>query len=214
MWQWTLNWDEIRTDLVIGSCPMTTEDIARIEAGTGATALLSLQSDECRAAFGIDYGEHRAFGEERGLAMVNVPMRDFDPPDQRRALPEAVQSLTTLLSGGHKVYLYCTAGINRAPLAALAYLSFVEMVAAEEALAFIRSARPAAEPSWEAYWGCRQDLAEALKPHVHVRAYYLSQQHPETDPERNWFEAEADVIRQVFLSPRSLPILRRDPSRA
>ncbi len=214
MWEWTLNWNELRSDLVIGSCPMTTADIESICASTGSTALLSLQCEECRSAFAIDYEAHRAFGEERGLAMVNAPMRDFDPPDQRKRLPDAVRALTALLSAGHKVYLYCTAGINRAPLAALGYLSFVERVAAEEAMIFIREARPAAEPSWEAYWGCRDDLATLLSPHVHVRAYYLAQQHPDTDAEQNWFDAEADVIRQVFLSPRSLPISRLDPSRA
>jgi len=214
MWEWTLNWDELRSDLVIGSCPVTTDDIDEIRAGSGATALLSLQSEECRTAFSIDYEAHRGHGEERGLAMVNVPMRDFDPPDQRRGLPDAVRALTALLSGGHKVYLYCTAGINRAPLAALGYLSFVEQVAADEAAAFIRRARADADPSWEAYWGCREDLASSLNDHVYVRAYYRAQQNPDTDPERNWFEAEADVIRQAFLSPRSLPISRLDPSRA
>jgi predicted protein tyrosine phosphatase len=213
-WEWTLNWDEVRTDLVIGSCPMTTADIDRVRSGTGATALLSLQTDECRSAFAIDYEAHREHGETAGLAMVNVPMRDFDPPDQRRHLPDAVRTLTTMLSSGHKVYLHCTAGLNRAPLTVLGYLSFIEMVAPEEALAFIRQVRPAAEPSWEAYWGCRSDLAASLNYHVHVRAYYLSEQHPETDTQRNWYQAEADVIRQALLSPRSLLAPRLDPNRA
>jgi hypothetical protein len=214
MWEWTLNWGEIRSDLVIGSCPMTTDDIARIQDDAKVSALLSLQTDECRSAFGIDYDQHREFGEARGLAMVNVPMRDFDPPDQRRALPDAVRALTTLLAGGHRVYLYCTAGINRSPLTALGYLAFVERQAPEEALALIRQGRPGAEPSWEAFWGCREDLAASLHTHVPVRAYYVSREYPDHDPEANWFDAEMDIIRLSFLSPRSLPLCRLDPSRA
>src|SRR5512144_3081898 len=53
MWEWTLNWNRIRDDLISGSCPMTIDDIDRIRADTGATALLSLQSQQCRMHFGI-----------------------------------------------------------------------------------------------------------------------------------------------------------------
>jgi hypothetical protein len=213
-WTWSLNWGEIRTDLVIGSCPMTTDDIDRIRERTGATALLSLQSDECRRAFAIDYDAHREHGEALGLAVVNAPMLDFNPPDQRRNLPAAVRSLTALLAANHKVYVHCTAGYNRGPLTVMAYLTFVELVPADEALAFIRRSRPQAEPSWEAFQGAREDLVNALRSHIHVRAYYLHQQHPENDADRNWLQAEADVIRNAFTSPRSMLAPRLDPSRS
>jgi predicted protein tyrosine phosphatase len=213
MWTWSLNWNEIRTDVVIGSCPMTVTDIDRICEATGANALLSLQSDECRAAFAIDYEALKEHAAVRNVRMANTPMLDFNPPDQRLRLPEAVRALTILLAAGHKVYVHCTAGINRSPLAVLGYLVFVELVSPEEALAFIRQARPAADPSWEAYEGCRQDLVDALRDYILVGAYYRSQQYPENDPLRNWYQAEIDVIRQAFLSPRSLPAARRDPCR-
>jgi len=74
MWEWTLNWNQIRDDLVIGSCPMTTEDIDRIRIETGATALLSLQSDACRMHFGIDYLEHRPPGERPAPPMGGRPL--------------------------------------------------------------------------------------------------------------------------------------------
>ncbi len=212
-WQWSLNWDEVRTDIVIGSCPMATADIDCICNGTGANALLSLQSDDCRAAFGIDYDAHALHGGARGMRMVNTPMLDFNPPDQRRNLPSAVRALAALLTEGHKVYVHCTAGLNRAPLTVMGYLVFIELVEPDEAIAFIRRARPAADPSWEAYEGCRDDLIDALRDYIAVRAYYLSRQYPENDETRNWYRAEVDVIRQAFLSPRSLPAARRDPSR-
>ena len=53
MWKWTLNWNEIRDDLVIGACPMTTADMDTMQKQTGATALLSVQTDECRKTLHI-----------------------------------------------------------------------------------------------------------------------------------------------------------------
>ncbi|MGZ9035191.1 MAG: dual specificity protein phosphatase family protein [Rhodospirillales bacterium] len=213
-WRWSLNWSEIRGDLLIGSCPMALDDVERIIGDTGATAILSLQSDACRGAFAIDYATHRAYGEAAGVAMMNAPMLDFDPPDQRRTLPTAVRALTSLLVAEKRVYVHCTAGINRSPLVVLGYLAFVETMEPGEALAFIREARPEAEPSWEAFTGARADLVEALRPFIHVRAYYLHEQHPERDPAKDWLAAETDVIHQAFVSPRSLPQIRLDPSRA
>lgn len=212
-WQWSLNWDEVRTDMVIGSCPMIIEDIDRICEEAGATALLSLQSEECRSAFGIDYESHREHGVARGALMLNTPMLDFNPPDQRINLPQAVRALAILLATSHRVYVHCTAGLNRAPLAVLAYLAFVELVPPEEALTFIRRVRPAAEPSWEAFHGCREDIVVALRDHVSVRAYYLAQQYPANDPLNNWSQAETDIIRAAFLSKKPVPGPRQDPNR-
>lgn len=212
-WRWTLNWSELRGDIVVGSCPMAPDDIDRIVAATGITAIQSLQSGACRAAFSIDYGAHEAHGEDVGLTMVNTPMLDFDPPDQRRNLPAAIRALTALLAAGRKVYVHCTAGCNRSPLVVLGYLTFVEMVPPADAIAFIRRSRPEAEPSWEAFDGARVDLVEAMQPFINVRAYYLHEQHPERASSENWRQAETDVIRQAFASPRSLPMSRLDPAR-
>ena len=213
MWEWTLNWNEVRHDLLIGSCPMTTDDVGRIRDGTGATALLSLQSSACHEAFGIDWDALRAHGEALDLAMVNAPMLDFDPPDQRRNLPQAVACLHDLLDAGHRVYLYCTAGCNRAPLTALGYFTFIEMQPADVAMLLLKSSRPQSDPSFEAYHGCRVDLVNALRENIMVRAYYLSQQAEEHDPQMHWLQAEAETIRAAFLNGRAAPRSRLDPSR-
>jgi hypothetical protein len=93
MWTWTLNWNEVRSDLVVGSCPVTARDLDRIRDRTGVDALLCVQSDERLAHFGIDYAEHLRHRERLGLEMRRVPMRDFDPQDQRRNLAAAVRTL-------------------------------------------------------------------------------------------------------------------------
>lgn len=213
MWEWTLNWNEVRSDLLIGSCPMSSEDIERIREEGGATAVMSLQSDICRRAFGIDWEELRACGDLLQMPIVNAPMLDFDPPDQRRNLPHAVACLSDLLAAGHRVYLHCTAGCNRAPLTALGYFTFVEMQPTDAAMSLLTQGRPQSDPSWEAYDGCRADLVEALRENIMVRAYYLSQESPEMDSQVHWVQAEAETIRAAFVNGRAVPRARLDPNR-
>lgn len=213
MWQWTLNWDQIRDDIFIGSCPITTDDIEAIISGTGASAILSLQTELCREHFSIDHDELAAYTREAGVVLANAPMLDFNPPDQRRRLPDAVRALYNLLDAGHRVYVHCTAGFNRAPLAVLGLLTFVEMRSVDDAMRSIRSARSAAEPSFEAYDGCRRDLIDLLHDHIYVRAYYLSEEDPERDADTNWSLAERDVIRGAFVTPALFPGRRLDPNR-
>ena len=110
---------------MIGSCPVVPDDVDRIRDDTGVTALLSLQSDDCRRALGIDQRQLAEHASRRALVFVGAPFRDFDPADQRNRLPDAVRTLSSLLRSGHRVYVHCTAGINRSPLVVLAYLTFL-----------------------------------------------------------------------------------------
>jgi atypical dual specificity phosphatase len=214
MWKWTLNWSEIRGDLVIGSCPMNTKDIDKIRKKTGATSLLSVQTNECRGAFGIDYQAHQQHAKRSGVALLNAPMRDFDPPDQRRRLPAAIACLHNLLKAEHKVYVHCTAGINRAPLTVLGYLTFVEAMPVDSAFGLIQRGRGEAEPYWEAFHGCREDLVERYRDDIEYRAFEISQRNPDNDDAQNWKRAEIEVIRAAFLGPLSAPFRRLDPNRS
>ncbi len=196
------NWGEVRHDLVIGSCPIGLRDIDRIHENTAVSALLSLQSDECRAALGIDYELLVEHAERRGLLLLNAPMRDFDAEDQRKRLPRAISKLGALLADGHRTYLHCTAGINRAPLVALGYLTFVKGMAVPDAMALIQRGRPEAQPYWDAYHGCREDALAAQRATVALRAWNLSQSNPEETPDGNWFRAEREVLRENFAACR------------
>jgi len=212
-WQWTLNWGEVRPDIVIGSCPMSVEDIDRIVSEAGATALLSLQTDLCRGAFGIDFGAHQGHAALTGLPLLSTPMRDFDPPDQRRVLPDAVRALTRLLGSGHRTYVYCTAGINRAPLSVIGYLTFVEELSTEEAAELVLKGRPMAEPYWDSYYGCRLDMVERYRDAIELRAWDLSQRSENGDADAHWFTAGRAVIREVFLATAAVNDPRLDPHR-
>ncbi len=213
MWQWTLNWNRIREDIFVGSCPMTVGDLDEIISNTDVTAALSLQSEQCRAHFGIDFERLVASARARNVLLVNVSMLDFNVGDQRRCLPDAVRTLHNLLDAGHRVYVHCTAGCNRSPLTLLGLFTFVERQPRDQALHTIRTGRPQADPSLEAYEGCRRDLIELLHDHIYLRAYYLSEEDPVRDAETNWALAERDVIRGSFVNPALFPSRRLDPNR-
>lgn len=199
MWTWALDWGRVRADLIVGSCPVRVGDLDRIQGETGATALLSLQTDACRAWVGADYAVLRRHGEAVGLVLENAPMNDFDPDDQRRRLPPAVVRLQGLLAARHRVYVHCTAGINRAPLTVLGYLALVEGVEPRSALAEIRRGRPQAEPYLDAFEGCRADLRECLRDLIEAEAV---RQDPSGRPEVHR-AAEAAVIRAALTQPAS-----------
>lgn len=46
---------------------------------------------------------------------------------QALMLPEAVRLLHLLVTNGKRVYVHCTAGINRATLTTVGYLTFVKV---------------------------------------------------------------------------------------
>ncbi|MFO1154830.1 MAG: dual specificity protein phosphatase family protein [Rhodospirillales bacterium] len=172
-----------------------------------------MQSDLCRDHFAIDEDALIASARDDDVVLVNAPMLDFNIGDQRRRLPNAVRGLYSLLDAGHRVYVHCTAGLNRAPLAVLGFLTFIEQQSVEGAMQTIRAGRPQADPSFEAYDGCRRDLADLLHDHIYVRAYYLSEEDGDRDADANWTIAERDVIRGTFVNPFVFPRRRLDPNR-
>jgi protein-tyrosine phosphatase len=104
------------------------------------SAILSLQTeDDLRQEGGFD-GESSA-ASRAGLAFRNVPVKDFDRLELQRKLPECVAALDSLLKAAHTVYLHCTAGVNRSPTVAVAYLHWCQARPLEDALACVQKAR-------------------------------------------------------------------------
>ena len=199
MWTWTLNWGEVSPHIVIGSCPMTPDDLLRIHAGAGVSAVLSLQHDDCLAYWGIDYTQMRRAGEALGLTMARCPIRDFDIPDMRRRLPDAVAALAGLQARGHRTYVHCTAGLGRGPLTVLGYLTLVEGRDPEDAIRLILEGRAGAVPAWEAYLGCCEDLLARHRQAIEQRAYELYQQGVHGNAQADWNQAQAEVLRAALL---------------
>lgn len=199
MWIWTLNWNEIREDLLIGSCPMSGSDLDRIRHETGASAILSLQHDECLAHFGIDYEQHRVHGRRLCLEMARSPMLDFNPGEQRQRLPAAVNRLWDLITDRHRIYVHCTAGMGRSALTVLGYLTFIEGYTPDEAIRLLKSKRPGVIPCLEAYEGCRADLLNPRHDDVKRQAWitYCDRcaRQQAGSAEGDWYRAENVVLR-------------------
>lgn len=198
MWNWRLNWNVVRHDFVVGSCPREPSDLDALRVETRVSAVLSLQHDECLEKQEIDYPRQVRYGRRIGLTMERYPLRDFDPADQRRGLPAAVRGLWGLLRQGHRVYVHCTAGINRSPLVVLAYLTLVEGASLEEAMTLLVHARPEVCPTWEAYHGCRQELTARHFERIRQRAVELGQGSAPRPDSEVWRQAERDIWREAL----------------
>jgi hypothetical protein len=202
MWTWSLNWGEITPRIVVGSCPLTPGDLERIAAEAKVSAVLSLQHDACLAYWKINYASMCALGASRGLRMMRTPMRDFDIADQQRNLPYAVAALADLQAHSLRTYVHCTAGLGRAPLTILSYLTWIEDWSPADAIEAIHQGRPGAVPAWEAYHGCGQDLLGAHRARIEQRAYELFRLRAghHGDPQSDWLQAEREVRRTILLS--------------
>lgn len=58
-WQWTLNWDTVTPNVLVGSCPRSPSDIDRLVDEAGIDAVLNLQSDLCFEALKIPFEDIR-----------------------------------------------------------------------------------------------------------------------------------------------------------
>jgi atypical dual specificity phosphatase len=200
-WTWTLNWGIITPDLIVGTCPREPADLNEIKVSTGVTAVMSLQHDECLAHYGIDFDRMSREGEAMGLTMERCPIRDFDPMETRRLLPDAVKKLAGLQAGGHRTYVHCTAGISRAPLTVFGYLALVAGVDERKAQKMIMDGRPGAVPYWEAYDGAREDLKARHRDLIERRMSQLAGDNLSLDGARVGGRAEAEVLREVLSGP-------------
>jgi hypothetical protein len=54
-WRWTLNWDSITPNIIVGSCPRSPGDIDRMVDEAGIDAILNLQSGLCFEALKIPF---------------------------------------------------------------------------------------------------------------------------------------------------------------
>jgi hypothetical protein len=199
MWTWSLNWAEVTPRILVGSCPMTADDLRRIRDETGVSAVFSVQHDDCLAYWNIDYPQMTAAAAALGLVMARHPIRDFDIPDMRRQLPRAIALLARLQRCGHRTYVHCTAGLGRGPLTVLGYLTLAEALDPEHAIRLILAGRPEAVPAWEAYHGCIHDLTRRHRAAIDRRAYQLYEQGVHGNAEADWRQAQGEVIRRVLL---------------
>ncbi len=142
----TLDYANITSELAVGSYPATPEDILHLQA-LGFTAVLSVQSDADLDERAASWERFWRFYTGRGISAVRVPIIDFDASDLAKNLLGAVDALDKLVKSGRRVYLHCTAGINRSPTVAIAWIMRESKQPLETVLASFQAARPSARPA-------------------------------------------------------------------
>jgi protein-tyrosine phosphatase len=136
-----MDYDQILPQLFVGSRPRIVEDIDELVRDTGITAVLNLQTDEDMVWYDTDWEKLEAHYRKTEIEIIRFPIRDFDPDDLREQLPQCVRALEKLFAAGHTVYLHCTAGVNRSPTVAIAYIHWCRGWNLEKAAAYVKQRR-------------------------------------------------------------------------
>jgi len=108
----------------------------------GITAVVNLQSDHDLKEYNIEWASLLDAYELAGIQIHRVPIPDFDRQALSANLPWGVKELEAALKvPGAKVYVHCTAGINRGPAVAAAYLIKTRGLSAREAYDYVTARR-------------------------------------------------------------------------
>jgi protein-tyrosine phosphatase len=124
--------------LFIGPDPRVEEEFEQLRS-LNITAILSLQTNDDVREGGV--ARPKTAAERAGFVFCNMPVTDFDRLELRSKLPECVARLDDLLKTGHTVYIHCTAGVNRSPTVAVAYLHWRLGWPLEKAVSYLESIR-------------------------------------------------------------------------
>ena len=104
----------------------------------GINTIINLQSDEDVAAYGISLSGIIAACRMEDVEYRRIPTPDFDKVAFAIKLPLCVAELEAALARDQsRVYLHCSAGINRSPTTAAAYLIRARGFSAAEACRYM-----------------------------------------------------------------------------
>ena len=135
-----INFDRITDQLFVGTCPASPLDVKRLgQAGIGA--VVNLQSDTDFKVLGIDWVALENHYFEQGIEVYRYPMIDFDEQNIEQRLQEGAAVVNQAIGAGHRTYLHCTAGRERSPTTAAAWLTLYGGRTAKEALLEVLNAR-------------------------------------------------------------------------
>ena len=133
-----MNFSRVLPSLFVGPAPMDDDDFRELKE-LNITAILSLQTQEDDSAGAIEIERNTAIAI--GMTFTNLPVTDFDRLELARKLPECVKTVEGLLAHVDNLYLHCTAGVNRSPTVAAAYLHWSLHWPLEKALEHIETCR-------------------------------------------------------------------------
>lgn len=153
-----MNLDQVLPQAFVGSCPECTEDIDCLQREFSISAVLNLQTDEDFQYLNLDWDTLEEHYHESAIRLRRVPVRDFDPVDLRRNLPQCVRTLNELLENDGIVYVHCNMGLGRSPSVVITYLHWVHQWDLERAAEHVTRCRPCS-PNLDAIRLASEDLA-------------------------------------------------------
>ena len=112
---------EVHDGLYVGPCPHSPERIRRLKE-TGIDGLVCVQTDRDLETFGMAWPVMWKYLMAQGIVCFRRPIVDFDDKALRSGLTEAVDGVAELRGAGRRVYVHCSAGVNRSPTVAIGYL--------------------------------------------------------------------------------------------
>jgi len=136
-----MNYTEITPLIVVGGCPRNATDIDRLHQELGVSAIVNLQTSGDFSYCEVDWEELQESYSNKQMQVRRVPVLDFNRGDLRRRLPDCIQTLNALIQGGHKVFVHCNSGVNRAPSVAITYLHWINGMALDEAIRHVTQLR-------------------------------------------------------------------------
>ncbi len=135
------DFNQISEKLLVGACPRDRSDIEQLKS-IQVGHVICLQSDRDFLAIGIDWPQMVADYKQQNIQLTRVAMTDFDEDNIASVLNKAATTVSQATQSSNKVYLHCSAGRERAPTVAAAWLMREQKLSAEEAYAKVTAARP------------------------------------------------------------------------
>jgi protein-tyrosine phosphatase len=136
-----LDYNEIIEGRLWVGCFVRTDEV-RILRQLGITTVFNLQSDRDLNDYGISIIQLAKAYAFADIELRRIPIPDFDKQALAAGLSNAVEELENALARNEaKVYVHCTAGINRGPTLAAAYLMKAGGLSAQDAYEYVISRR-------------------------------------------------------------------------
>ena len=132
--------DRVTERIFVGTCPTSTVDLNRLKQA-GFTAVLSLQTDGDFITHQIPWPHLEQGYLDLGIALYRVPIIDFDHQDLASRLPAAADQLGEIVEIHDRVYVHCTAGMQRAPSTVIGHLAWNCGMGLAPAIEWVTSAR-------------------------------------------------------------------------
>lgn len=152
-----IDYNRITPRLYVGNAPRSIDDIDILRKVCGVSGVLNLQTDADMAWINVDWPKMEKHYQVCGMEAIRVPIHDFDIAELRDKLPRCAAAVDILAQDGSIVYIHCTAGINRAPTVAIAYLYRYLGFDLDKAIHTVTKARMC-DPHLEALYECQFDI--------------------------------------------------------